>query len=227
MIHRLTQLLYQLQIKALTLFSPVTLFQKLSMQSWYSETLHEWLVPHINGKQLRILDVGCASGYLSEYLYQYGHTVAGLDSSKSMIKTAKRRIPEIDFKLGNACNLPYANDTFDFVLSASLINIITDPSALVEQMVRACKTGGWITLLFPVSGFNDNNLNTSISTLRISGFSKAAMVTWHKSAPKISIEYVMDLLKRNKLHLSEPNYYLHGMIASISARKDFDSNDMD
>ena len=200
--------IYQLQIKLLSILSPVTLFHKLGMLNWYSKTLHDWIDPLVTHKSLRALDVACASGYLSEYLHQSGHSVSGIDSSKAMIRAARKQNPDIDFVIGNANQLPYANESFDIVFAASLIKII-----------RVCKKNGWVTFLFPVSGFTDEDLNHSTALLNLQGFGKAALHTWHKSVPKISIETVSDLLKNQNLCQIEQVFYLNGMIASVAARK--------
>ena len=88
-------------------------------------------------------------------------------------------------------------------------------------MIRVCKKDGWLTFLFPVSGFTDEDLKRTIALLNLQGFSKAALRTWHKSAPKVSIEGISDLLKIHNLHQLEQTYYLNGMIASVVVKKDF------
>jgi protein-L-isoaspartate(D-aspartate) O-methyltransferase len=66
----------------------------------------------------KILDVGCGKAYL---LYEFtqavpGVEVAGLDISEYAIEQAK---PEVQpyLQVGNATKLPYADNTFDFVVS--------------------------------------------------------------------------------------------------------------
>jgi len=212
-------LYYKLKIKALLIFSPVTLFNKISQLSWYSDTLHSWIDLHASAGLVHALDVGCASGYLCEYLHRSGHLASGVDVSKSMISAARIQNPNIDFHLANAYELPYADEVFDVVSSASLINIVSDPARLIEEMLRVCRQGGWITFLFPVAGFETDALYKYIAISGISGFSKAALMTWHESAPKISIESINLILKENKLHALVPKLYIDGMVASVSTRK--------
>lgn len=215
------ELLCNIQIKLLLVFTPATLFQKISQLDWYSRTLHDWIDLHTSDKNLRILDAGCATGYLSEYLHRSGQQVTGIDASAAMIKTATHSNPEIDFRLADANQLPFEDNTFDIVSSASLVNIVPEPGELIKQMARVCKQGGWLTFLFPVAGFNEEDLRQCIAILGLSGFSKVALVTWHRSAPKISVRKVNNYLEHSGLRPSKPEFYLHGMLASVSARKDF------
>ena len=64
----------------------------------------------------KILDLGCGTGRTTKYLIYYGHEVIGVDISKEMIATAKSLIPDVDFAVGDACNLPFRSNLFDCVI---------------------------------------------------------------------------------------------------------------
>lgn len=212
---------YNLQIKFLMVTTPTTLFQKLSELDWYSKTLHDWIDSHLMNSSLKVLDAGCATGYLSEYLSHAGHHPIGIDKSPAMINAAKKRNPNLHFEIANVKQLPFENDTFNLITSASLINIIPDPHSFIKEVIRICKPGGWITFLFPVYGFTDKDLDRTIASLRLTGFSKSALTTWHRLARKMSVEKVCDLIKQNGLSPCEPAYYLNGIVTSVSAKRDF------
>src|SRR6202035_2306192 len=57
--------------------------------------------------KMSILDVGCGPGYVSAAVVERGATPIGLDFSKEMIAIAKPMLPRIDFREGDAQNLPF------------------------------------------------------------------------------------------------------------------------
>lgn len=90
----------------------------------------------------KILDVGCGKGYL---LHEFtvavpGVEVAGLDISEYGIKDAKEEVKPF-LRVGNATSLPWADNTFDFVVSfATLHNLsIGDLKKGVQEIERVGK----------------------------------------------------------------------------------------
>jgi len=59
---------------------------------------------------VRSLDVACGTGWLTQHL---PGDVTGLDASDSMIAIAQERIPEADFVVGDALDLPFEDGAFD------------------------------------------------------------------------------------------------------------------
>ena len=64
-----------------------------------------------------ILDIGCGTGHHVNKLSKYNLNIIGIDSSQSMINTAKNNYPECKFMIGNAMNLnQFNNNTFTHIL---------------------------------------------------------------------------------------------------------------
>jgi len=63
----------------------------------------------------RTLDVACGTGFLTQHLHG---EITGLDQSASMLELAQAKIPEGQFINGDALDLPFADDTFDRVLTS-------------------------------------------------------------------------------------------------------------
>jgi len=63
----------------------------------------------------RTLDVACGTGFLTQHLHG---EITGLDQSTSMLELAEAKIPEGQFINGDALDLPFADDTFDRVLTS-------------------------------------------------------------------------------------------------------------
>jgi SAM-dependent methyltransferase len=56
--------------------------------------------------ELTVLDVATGSGILAAAFARRGHAVAGLDLSESMLKRARRRFPQVDFRTFDLVDLP-------------------------------------------------------------------------------------------------------------------------
>lgn len=84
----------------------------------------EDMVRHYNlPEDARILDVGCGKAFL---LYEFtqvlpGATVAGIDLSEYAIANAKEEVRPY-LQVGTAADLPYENNSFDFVVSLSTLH---------------------------------------------------------------------------------------------------------
>jgi SAM-dependent methyltransferase len=69
------------------------------------------------GTGTRYLDVACGSGFAANIASQRGAVVTGLDASDTLIRIARARTPEGDFRVGDMFDLPFAEHTFDVVTS--------------------------------------------------------------------------------------------------------------
>jgi SAM-dependent methyltransferase len=103
-----------------------------------------------------ILDVGCGFGLETERLARLvapGQPVAGIDESAHFIDLAKRRAAaaglRIDYRVGLAETLPYADASFDHVRAERLLIYLTDPRKAISEMKRVLKPGGVIAIIEP------------------------------------------------------------------------------
>ena len=65
-----------------------------------------------------ILDAGCGTGAISQFLVDNGYHVTGVDISKAMLDMAAQRVPQAEFMLGDLTALEFDNETFDGIISA-------------------------------------------------------------------------------------------------------------
>jgi len=86
-----------------------------------------------------ILDVGCGDGELTQKLQEKGCSVIGIDSSPSMIETAKNRGVESYVMDGH--NIPYQNK-FDAVFSNAALHWLTQPERAIKSAYLALKANG-------------------------------------------------------------------------------------
>jgi len=61
-----------------------------------------------------VLDIGCGTGRTTAPLLKRGMKVTGIDLSKEMIDFAGKKHPEIDYRVMNACDLKFENESFDY-----------------------------------------------------------------------------------------------------------------
>jgi ubiquinone/menaquinone biosynthesis C-methylase UbiE len=98
-----------------------------------------------------VLDVCSALGGPARHLARtYGCRVTGLDATRRMHEEAVRRTKEagldgrIEYRLGNALDMPFPANTFDVVWGQDAWCYITDKKRLIEECARVLKPGGVI-----------------------------------------------------------------------------------
>ncbi|MBP1911193.1 class I SAM-dependent methyltransferase [Thermococcus stetteri] len=102
----------------------------------------------------RVLDLACGVGGFSFLLEDLGFEVVGLDNSKFMLEKArefaKERESRVEFIEGDARQLPFENDSFDYVLFIDSLVHFEPPelSRVFREAARVLKPGGRFILQF-------------------------------------------------------------------------------
>jgi len=94
-----------------------------------------------------VLDVGCGTGVVArEAASAVGDagSVTGLDRNEGMLAVARRLAPHIDWRRGLAEELPFADSSFDRLLSQFALMFFDDRTAALREMRRVLKPGGCI-----------------------------------------------------------------------------------
>jgi ubiquinone/menaquinone biosynthesis C-methylase UbiE len=109
-----------------------------------------------------ILDAGCGTGQTTAYLYnQYKSNVFGLEINPIMLEKAKNRFESqnlpIQLVSGSVEEIPFKDETFDFVLSESVLAFVNKPRALKELFRVLKKDGRFIA--------NEMTINKKLSTV--------------------------------------------------------------
>ena len=90
----------------------------------------------------RLLDLCCGPGYVAAAAARSGADVLGVDFSSSMIDTARRENPALDFRAGDAESLDCADAEFDcVVINYGLLHLARPEHALAEAH-RVLRPGG-------------------------------------------------------------------------------------
>ncbi|HYN86324.1 MAG TPA: methyltransferase domain-containing protein [Pyrinomonadaceae bacterium] len=106
----------------------------------------------------RILDVGCGSGWLSEYFARLGYDVTGIDISPDLIEIARDRVArvpyDVDHETGLRCRFLVHDaegspleEEFDAVVCYDSLHHFEDERAVMRNLARMTARGGMLFVL--------------------------------------------------------------------------------
>ncbi|MFN8461583.1 MAG: class I SAM-dependent methyltransferase [Anaerolineales bacterium] len=84
------------------------------------------LHPAINGKPLRVLDIGCGTGYLMRYLQKYplDGEVVGIDISSYALQFCRQRGAN-SLAIASATEVPFQSSSYDLIICIDTIQHLT------------------------------------------------------------------------------------------------------
>jgi SAM-dependent methyltransferase len=109
----------------------------------------------------RVLDVACGSGNVAIAAARRHADVTGIDYVPTLLERARQRAAAeglaINFREADAENLPFADASFDVVLSAFGVMFAPNQERVAAELLRVCRPGGVIGLAnwTPSSGIGD------------------------------------------------------------------------
>jgi len=116
---------------------------KLDAASQKLLALFPALVSGNGKKKLTVLDVGCGTGISSDYWAQkFGCEVVGVDPAAQLIAQNNNKFSK--FVVGSAEKLPFADKSFDVVVSFTAIQNFSDVEMGLKEIVRVGKS--WFVL---------------------------------------------------------------------------------
>jgi 2-polyprenyl-6-hydroxyphenyl methylase/3-demethylubiquinone-9 3-methyltransferase len=115
-----------------------------------------WIAQVIGPEPMRVLDLGCGAGFLSNDLAVRGHDVTGLDPERDNLVVARAydRSRSACYVAGDAREVPFADDSFDVVCAMDLLEHVDEPERIVAEAARVLVPGG----LFFFHTFNRTQL---------------------------------------------------------------------
>lgn len=137
-------------------------FSELAHRWWDPESefkpLHQinplrlaWIRGHLSSlTHLRVLDVGCGGGLLSEAMAREAKQVVGIDLSHKALSVARLHaleagVASVEYREASAEGLAQSEPgTFDAVTCMEMLEHVPDPASVVRACAALVKPGGWV-----------------------------------------------------------------------------------
>lgn len=118
----------------------------ISLASWHENVLS--LLPPLEG--VKLLEVGCGRGDFALHLARQGAHVTAVDFSPRAIELARARAESLNipvcFQVADAQALPFAEGSFDLVVSCECLEHVPSPSLVLSEIHRVLRTSGKVIL---------------------------------------------------------------------------------
>jgi ubiquinone/menaquinone biosynthesis C-methylase UbiE len=153
-----------------------------------------------------LLDLACGPGVVTAAVAAGARQVTGFDATPAMLDKARKRCAEagltnVDFRHGGAESLPFADGTFDGVVTRLAIHHFVDPLRVLKEVFRVTRSGGRLVVVDVIVSEDRDEaaLQNAIENLRDpshvrmlpateldavitqAGFTIADISTWNKS----------------------------------------------
>lgn len=106
----------------------------------------DWFDRFIDWNGARVLDLGCAGGFMSEAMTERGAVVTGIDPSEGAIAAAREHAAisglSIEYDTGVGEALPYADGAFSAVVCVDVLEHVADLNRVVAEVARVLAPGG-------------------------------------------------------------------------------------
>lgn len=98
-----------------------------------------------------VLEVGVGTG-LALSAYPKDCHLTGIDLAPDMLARAQRKVARegwqhVELAVGDAQDLDFPDDSFDYVTSFHVVSVVPEPKRMMREMVRVCRPGGTIVII--------------------------------------------------------------------------------
>jgi len=113
------------------------------------------LLKKVNSTTILTLDIGCGEGHMIEYLklQQLVGRYVGADLDKKKIKYAATYHPFCQYLAVDVEALAFKSNTFDLILSAEMLEHLSDPANALREIKRVAKPGAYFLVSVPNEPF--------------------------------------------------------------------------
>lgn len=119
-------------------------------KEFYSETVRDKILSMIIPEPGNMIaDLGAGTGFISEGLKDGPASIIAIDLSNEMLKQMKIKFQDstnIDYRTGNANNLPVKDNIIDYALANMYLHHVDDPRKAIHEIFRILKRGGKMIL---------------------------------------------------------------------------------
>lgn len=110
----------------------------------------DWIQSHVPLAGLRVVDIGCGGGILSDAMARKGASVLGIDLAAKALKVAQLHAleagtPNVEYREVSAEALAVEQPAgFDAVTCMEMLEHVPDPASVVRACSALVKPGGWV-----------------------------------------------------------------------------------
>tara|TARA_A100001011_G_scaffold278160_1_gene287913 strand:+ start:451 stop:1179 length:729 start_codon:yes stop_codon:yes gene_type:complete len=161
-------------------------------------------------KNVKILDIGCGGGLLSEPMCRLGASVTGIDASEKNIDIAKLHSKKNNLKIDYFCSSPEkfkVKDKFDVILNMEIVEHVEDINIFLKSCTNLLKKNG---IMFVAT------LNKTLKSYIFAIVGAEYILRWlpigtHEWEKFVTPNELISILKKNNLKLDK----IDGMNFSI------------
>ncbi|NET60405.1 MAG: 3-demethylubiquinone-9 3-O-methyltransferase [Symploca sp. SIO2E6] len=125
----------------------------------------EVLKQHQISNSHQIIEIGCGGGIFCEYFAEKGYNIIGVDLSSGAIDVAREHALlnnlTVNYQIASVYELPFADESFDVVMSSDFLEHIEDLETAIYEMSRILKHGG--LLIFDTISRSEKSVQTFMS----------------------------------------------------------------
>jgi SAM-dependent methyltransferase len=120
--------------------------RRFLVQAQWTKSLRSYLFDLLRTSPAdKILDMGCGTGALLTDLGSLSPAeIFGADLSHESVELAATVCPECNLTTADVHQLPYANDSFEIVLTHYFLMWVANPAKALAEMLRVTKSGGFL-----------------------------------------------------------------------------------
>ena len=153
-------------------------------------------------KNIKILDIGCGGGLLSEPMSRLGANVTGIDASDKNIKVAKLHSKKNNLKINYVCSSPEKfkiKNKFDVILNMEIVEHVEDINFFLKSCSNLLKRNG---IMFVAT------LNKTLKSYVFAIIGAEYVLRWlpigtHEWDKFVKPEELVSILKKNDLRLDK------------------------
>jgi ubiquinone/menaquinone biosynthesis C-methylase UbiE len=123
-------------------------------------------------RRARVLEVAPGPGYLAVELAKVGpYQITGVDISRSFVRMAtdhaRQSGVEVEFRQGDAAALPFADDSFDFVVCRAAFKNFSNPVGALVEMYRVLKPDGEALIIDMRNDASDTEIEAAVDDMHL------------------------------------------------------------
>ena len=153
-------------------------------------------------KNIKILDIGCGGGLLSEPMCRLGATVTGIDASNKNINVAKLHSKKNNLKINYYCSSPEkfkVQHKFDVILNMEIVEHVEDVNFFLKSCANLLKKNG---IMFVAT------LNKTLKSYIFAIVGAEYVLRWlpigtHEWEKFVKPDELISILKKNNLQLNK------------------------